>query len=189
MTNIYVVRHGQTDYNVKNIYQGKTDISLNEVGIEQAKYTSKQFTNIKIDAILVSPLKRAIQTAYYISEVIKVPLTIEEGLIERSFGDMEGQPNKKECNIQMLSDYDKNYDIYNIEPIQDLFKRVYFCMDSVIERFKDKNIVLVTHGCVTQAIDCYFNGIPKNKDILSLSLKNCEVKKYTIQKEIDIEER
>lgn len=188
MINIYVVRHGQTDYNVKNVYQGQTDIPLNEVGIQQAKDTAKKFIDIKIDAILVSPLKRAKQTARYISEITKVPITIEEGLIERSFGNMEGQRNKEDCNIQILSDYDKNYDIYNVEPIQDLFKRVYICMDSVIERYKDKNIVLVTHGCVTQAIDCYFNGIPKNKDILSLSLKNCEVKKYTIQK-IDIEER
>lgn len=184
---IYVLRHGQTDYNVKNIYQGQSDIPLNEVGIEQAKETASKFNNIKVDVILTSPLVRAKQTAEYVSKATNVPIVIEKGLIERSFGDMEGHPNREDCNIQMLSDYDRNYNIYNVEPIQDLFKRVYFCMDLIIERFKDKTIVLVTHGCVTQAIECYFKGIPKDRDILSLALKNCEVRRYEIERSIDYE--
>lgn len=187
MTSIYVVRHGQTEYNVKNVYQGQTDIPLNKVGIQQAKDTAKQFSGTKIDAILVSPLKRAKQTAHYISKITNIPITIEYGLIERSFGDMEGQYNREDCNIQMLLDYHKNYNIYNVEPIQELFKRVYCCMDSIVEKFKDKNIVLVTHGGVAQAIECYFNGIPK--DIGSIKVKNCEINKYTIEKEIDLEGR
>ena len=179
---VYVLRHGQTDYNVRNVYQGQSDIPLNKVGLSQAKTVAQTFTNIKIDAILVSPLTRTKQTAKYVSQITKVPITIEQGLIERNFGDMEGYPNREDCNIQMLSDYDKNYNIYNVEPIQDLFQRVYSCMDSIIKRFQDKNIILVTHGCVAQAIECYFNGIPEDKDILSLALKNCEVKKYVIKK-------
>ncbi len=186
---IYVLRHGQTDYNVKNVFQGQTDIPLNEVGIEQAKEVAVKFKNIKVDAILVSPLTRAKQTAKYVSEITKVPVQVEERLIERSFGDMEGHHSKEDCNIQMLSDYDKNYNICNVEPIQDLFKRVYSCMDSIVEKFKDKDIVLVTHACVAQAIECYCNGMPKDKDILSLTLKNGEVRKYEIQRQMDFEER
>ncbi len=177
---IYVLRHGQTDYNVKNIYQGQSDIPLNEIGVEQAKEVAQKFTNIDIDAILVSPLIRTKQTAQYVNEIVRAQIIIEPLLIERSFGDMEGHHNREDCNIQMLSDYDANYNIYNVEPIKDLFKRTYTCMNSIIERFKNKNVILVTHGCVSQAIECYFNGIPKDKDILSLALKTCEVRKYEL---------
>ena len=185
--NIYVIRHGQTDYNVKNVYQGQRDIPLNNVGIKQAEEIANKFKDIKVDMILVSPLIRAKQTAEYISKVTGVPINIQECLIERSFGDMEGHPNREDCNIGMLLDYDKNYDIYNVEPIQTLFKRVYSYMDEIIENFKSKNIVLVTHAGVAQAIECYFNGLPKDKDIGKLALKNGEVRRYIPPKERDNE--
>ena len=180
--NIYVLRHGQTDYNVKNIYQGQTDIPLNEVGIKQAKDIAQKFKNINLDAILVSPLTRAKQTAEFVSKITNIPITINEGLIERSFGDMEGQPNREDCNIEMLLDYDKNYDICNVEPIQELFKRVHNCMDKIVEVYKNRDVLLVTHAGVAQAIECYFNGLPKNKDIAALTLPNGEVRKYVVLK-------
>lgn len=181
---LYIVRHGQTEYNVRNVYQGHEDIPLNKTGIMQAKETGKKFENIKIDAILVSPLIRARQTAKYICDATGIPLTIKEGLIERSFGDMEGKPNREDCNIKMLLDYDKNYDIYHVEPIQALFARVHDFLDTTIEEYKGKSIVLVTHGGVAQAIECYFHGMPENKDIQSLSLKNGEIRKYNVPEKI-----
>ena len=69
---LYVVRHGQTEYNRKNLFQGHTDIPLNNVGIEQSKKLASKFRNIELDIILTSPLKRAIQTAEYISNVINL---------------------------------------------------------------------------------------------------------------------
>lgn len=183
---IYVIRHGQTDYNLINVYQGQTDIPLNEMGIRQAKETAQKFVNLKIDEILVSPLSRARKTAEYISEVTGVEPIVDNGLIERSFGDMEGHPNREDCNLQMLLDYDANYDICNVEPIQTLFKRVSRCMDRIINQYKGKNVVLVTHAGVAQAIECYFNGLPKDKDIEALALKTGEVREYNV-KEIQME--
>lgn len=181
--NIYVIRHGQTDYNVKNVYQGQTDIPLNTNGIQQAKEVAQQFKKlkIKVDVILVSPLSRAQETAKYVGEALGVSLITEKGLIERSFGDMEGYSNREDCNITMLLDYDKNYNICNVEPIQDLFKRVYECMERIIEKYKNKNVVLVTHAGVAQAIECYFNGFPKDKDLESIALKNGEIRKYIVK--------
>ena len=177
---IYVIRHGQTDYNVKNIFQGRKDIPLNNEGIKQAEETAQKFKNIHIDVILVSPLIRAKETAKYISEVTGVKPIVEPGLIERNFGDMEGKSNREDCNMKILLDYDKNYNICNVEPIQSLFKRVFSCMDGIIEKYKDKSVVLVTHAGVAQAIDCYFNGLPANKDLESIALKNGEVRKYIV---------
>ena len=175
---IYVIRHGQTDYNVRNVFQGRKDIPLNSVGLKQAEETAKQFEGVHVDVILVSPLIRAQQTAQYVASVTGVKPIIEQDLIERSFGDMEGKPNSEECNIRMLLDYEKNYNIFNVEPVQTLFKRVSNCLDKIITKYLGKEIVLVTHGGVAQAIDCYFNGFPANKDLQSIALKNCEVREY-----------
>ena len=175
---IYVVRHGQTDYNINGLFQGRKDIPLNSVGIKQAEETAQKFKNISVDIILVSPLTRAKETAKYISNVTGVKPIIEQDLIERNFGDMEGKPNREDCNIKMLLDYEKNYNICNVEPIQSLFKRVSDCLDKIIDKYMGKNVVLVTHAGVAQAIDCYFNGFPENKDLQSIALKNCEVREY-----------
>ena len=144
--------------------------------------------------ILVSPLQRALQTAKPISKITEVPITIEDRIIERSFGNMEGHQNREDWNIKMMLDYEKNYDIENIEPIQSLFKRVYDFLDEITEKYKDKKVVLVTHGAVSQPIECYFNGMPEVVDfehLEKLTLKNCEVRKYEERKQNrgEIEER
>ena len=99
---IYVIRHGQTDYNVQNVFQGRKDIPLNSVGLKQAEETAQKFQGIPVDVILVSPLIRARETAKYVANVTGVKPIIEQGLVERSFGDMEGKHNCEECNIGML---------------------------------------------------------------------------------------
>jgi broad specificity phosphatase PhoE len=181
---IYVIRHGQTDWNALGFFQGHKDIPLNSIGIEQAKQTAEQFKNIQIDYILVSPLKRAIQTAEAISKVTNIEPIIEPRLIERSFGNMEGKPNRPDWNIQMMLDYEKNYKNENVEPIQDLFSRVNNFLDDIKKTYASKNVVLVTHGAVSIAIDCYFNGMPEIRDFEHLDsrvLKNCEIRKYDLK--------
>lgn len=179
---IYVVRHGQTDYNVQGLFQGHINVPLNEVGIQQAKETANQFAGKKIDKLLVSPLERTIQTASYISQVTGTEISIEPRLIERNFGDIEGKPNRPDWNIQMMLDYEKNYTKENIEPIQEMFKRVYNYLDELTEKYKNETVILVTHGAISQPIECYFNGEPEILDfghLEPLTLKNCEVRKYT----------
>ena len=175
---IYVVRHGQTDYNIKQVFQGHIDIPLNETGKKQAQEIALRFKDIDIDMILVSPLQRTIQTAEYISQVTDIPITVEERIIERSFGDMEGHQNRENWNIKMMLDYNKNYNIENIEPIQSLFKRIYNFLDEITEKYKDKNVLLVTHGGTCRAINAYFNGIGENGHVQSAKIKNCEIREY-----------
>lgn len=65
---IYVLRHGQTSWNVDRKIQGKQDIELNEVGIKQAYSAKGKFNKLNIDLIMCSPLKRTKQTADIINE-------------------------------------------------------------------------------------------------------------------------
>ena len=64
--NLYIVRHGQTDWNVRQLRQGRTDIELNETGIEQAMELRDKLKSVKIDVCYASPLKRAMKTAQII---------------------------------------------------------------------------------------------------------------------------
>ena len=104
--NFYVIRHGQTDYNRLNIYQGQKDIPLNDTGINQAREMTIKLKEIvsekNINAIIVSPLKRAIQTAEMISNFFNIKLIICDGIKERSFGNLEGREKNPKLTNEMM---------------------------------------------------------------------------------------
>lgn len=180
---LYVVRHGQTNWNVENRFQGQSNTSLTDIGKQQAKNLSEKFKNIDVDLILSSPLQRAIDTANIINEYTQVKLLIEPKLIERSFGDFEGLDDISmfDCNINKLLDYDLNYSLHNVEPIQSLFKRVSSLLSSLKSKFPNKRIVLSTHEGVIQVIESILKNLPKETDLKSLGLSNCEYRVYNIE--------
>lgn len=90
---ILLVRHGQTEWNLLKKVQGKADVELNEQGIKQAEETRNSLKNEKIDLILCSPLKRAMQTAEIIKQGRNIKMIIDERISERDFGEFEGMPN------------------------------------------------------------------------------------------------
>ncbi|MCF0117234.1 MAG: histidine phosphatase family protein, partial [Bacilli bacterium] len=89
---IYLMRHGQTDWNVKRLVQGRTDTDLNDNGIAQAYEAASLLKEIKLDIILSSPLKRAYKTSLIIAKDKNIPSHCIESLLEMSFGDLEGKP-------------------------------------------------------------------------------------------------
>ena len=77
---LYVLRHGETDYNKEGIFQGQNNIDLNEEGIKQAQITAKSLENIYFDKVYVSPLKRAIQTAKIVTNnKLEIAQILERG--------------------------------------------------------------------------------------------------------------
>ncbi len=183
----YIIRHGQTNWNKEGRIQGKTDIELNEKGIEQAKEARKILENYPIDMIVASPLKRARKTAEIINEVKNVPIIFKEELEERGFGDFEGKIRKEIhdeiLDSEILANYSVNKEYKGIETIHDLCDRVWDLIDKLKEEYQDKNILLVTHGGVTRAISGYFNG-PNEEGILEdLNLHNCEIRTFEIKEE------
>lgn len=87
---IYLMRHGQTDWNVGLRMQGSADIPLNDNGIAQAREAAAGMKQLPLDCILTSPLKRAQQTAEIVAEGRRIPLIIEARLTELDFGALEG---------------------------------------------------------------------------------------------------
>ena len=174
---ILLTRHGQTEWNVLGKVQGRADIELNEKGIQQAEETGKALNEEKIDLIICSPLKRAKQTAEIINKDRNIPIIYDEDVIERDFGEFEGI-NKKEFDFEGYWSYKQNNKYEKAENIKDFFDRVYSFLDKIKEEYKGKRILIVAHGGISIPVNCYFNGIPEDDNLLNLVLGNCEVAKY-----------
>lgn len=170
---IYIVRHGQTDWNLEGRYQGRIDIELNETGKVQAEEIYNKLKNIKFDKVFSSPLKRAYETAQIISSenIIK-----DERLIERCNGQLEGKL-KKECTVS-IDFNDPNETRLGIETITEFRKRIFDFFDDITQNYKGKNILVVTHAGISIYARCYFEGEPVDGDYSKYKLKNCEVLMY-----------
>lgn len=173
---IYVMRHGQTEWNKNGIIQGQQDIELNETGIEQARNQIKIFNEKNIDLIISSTLKRAKKTAQTVSSDKKVEIIYDDRLKERKFGEYEGTPSN--FNEDYLYNTKTNINEKNIETAQELYKRVESILNEVKEKYKDKKVLLVTHGGTTRAIEAYFYGVDKNNIMPPETIKNCEIREY-----------
>jgi broad specificity phosphatase PhoE len=174
---ILLTRHGQTEWNVLGKVQGRADIELNKKGVEQAEETSRALESENIDLIICSPLKRAKQTADIINKNRNIPIVYDEDIIERDFGEFEGM-RKEEFDFNGYWSYKQNYYYEKAENIRNLFERVYKFLNRLKEEYPDKSILIVTHGGISIPVNCYFNGIPEDDNLLKLALKNCQVTKY-----------
>lgn len=174
---ILLTRHGQTKWNVLGKVQGRADIELNEEGIKQAEETGKILENENIDLIICSPLKRAKQTAQIINKNRNIPIIYDKDIIERDFGEFEGM-NKTDFDFAGYWSYKQNYEYEKAENIKNFFERVYKFLDRIKVQYTDKKVLIVAHGGISIPVNCYFNGIPEDNNLLKLVLGNCEVAKY-----------
>ncbi len=174
---IYIVRHGQTDWNLKKINQGRQDIELNATGTRQAKDLQEQLKDIKFDYVFSSPLKRALQTAQIITSH---NITIDPRLIERCNGEFEGK-RLKDCP----TDYDFNNPDdtrYGIENITQFKGRIINFLEELQSNYTDKNILIATHAGVILYIREYFEGKPKDNNFDNYKLKNGQILIYDNKK-------
>lgn len=175
--NLYVIRHGQTEWNVMKKMQGSADIPLNEKGLEQALITKENLTDIKVDMIFCSPLIRAKQTAEIINSDRNLEVIFDERLRERDYGEFEGT-SKSSFDYNEFWAYTKNKSYEKAENVQVFFSRIYNFLDEIKERYPDKNILVVAHAGVMKAIECYANGMMEDSEIGPFLPDNAGVQKY-----------
>lgn len=181
----YIIRHGQTNWNKEGRIQGKTDIELNEEGIKQAEEAKRILKDYPIDMIVSSTLKRARKTAEIINEAKNVPIIFKEALEERGLGEFEGKTQQEFqdeiWNSEILANYSLNKEYKGVETIRSLCDRVWGLIEELKKKYVDKNILLVTHGGVTRAINGYFNGANEKGILEDLNLHNCEIRTFEIK--------
>jgi len=175
---IYVLRHGRTNCNDEGKYNGKLDEDINETGIKQALEAREKVKDLDIDLIICSPLLRTRHTCDIVNGN-NIPVIYDERIEERDCGLL----TDKELGEFYYTDYWNYYSqnkIEGLETIQELFERIKLFLDDIKEKYRDKNILLVTHGGVARAIYFYFNELPKDGMIQKFGSTNCGIKEYEI---------
>lgn len=165
MTKLYIIRHGETDWNREHRTQGcGNDLPLNQKGIEQAIKLAKRFESIPVDEIYSSDLKRALQTAQELSRTTSAGITTCETLREMNFGCWEGLTFN-----EISSRYNSIYEIWRDRPSEavipraerliDIQKRALPTIHEILLRHGGKNIVIVTHGITAKVLIASMLGI------------------------------
>ncbi|MBP5344180.1 MAG: histidine phosphatase family protein [Alphaproteobacteria bacterium] len=157
---IYIVRHGQTDWNLVPRIQGQLDIPLNEQGRREAVISAKQIASLKIDQIISSDLSRAKETATIINDFISAPIHYDPRLREAVFGDLQGILVK---DISEEAWRARKYEPHKIhaESYAELYERVKSFFSEIDET---KNTLIVTHAGVVKIIK-YLSQHPNSFDL------------------------
>ena len=170
---IYVVRHGQTDWNLEGRCQGWADTELNQTGLKQAEELSVKLSSVKFDVCFSSPQKRALKTAQIIYQG---KIIVDQRIRERGKGELEGRTDVKEMVKQLGIDYyNPNEDRFGIERLSDFQNRVRSFWNEILEKYVGKNVLVVTHGGIVMWSHVCFDGMPDDHNIYCYNPKNCEV--------------
>ena len=172
---IYYVRHGQTDWNLEQRMQGgQSEKPLNATGIEQAKQAKETLKNREDDMIIRSTMYRVEQTTNIINEGRDVPILIDERIIERKLGEIEGKKVTEELHNNIW-DYNLNYQIQGGENLHEFEKRILDFIQDIKSKYDDKTLLIVAHGGVAKVLKAHYFGMPKSKNLIEIEVQNCEI--------------
>ena len=178
---LYLIRHGETNYNKENRLQGDLNTRLNEVGRGQAMAVSKEIAELDIDIIISSPQRRAIDTAEIIASRINKEIIIYENLRERSFGILQGM-----LFSEILDRYPKFLEIVasensgqieGVETLLEIEKRVSDVIDFLKKNYSNKKVLLVSHGATVRIFHKLVNS---NENYARVEVHNCKIEKFEI---------
>jgi len=170
---MYIVRHGETDYNVQQIVQGHLQIPLNEKGRRQAREAKKVFQNIHFDKVISSDLIRAKETAEIIAEDYDVDVELAKELRESYLVDYQGESSKDPSpKIKKLVDAHHSLTpddrwhgaiVPGAESNAQLVARAFNFLRGVVRAYPGKTILVVTHGGVVLTLAAHLGIIPREE--------------------------
>lgn len=161
---LYLVRHGETDWNLQRRYQGQTDIPLNNTGIQQARKIAERLSKEEIHAIYSSDLIRARETAKQIALPHKLKVIANACWRELSFGDWEGlaYPEIQTKAPDELTLWESDFTRYappHGETLTQLAERVLPAFDELRALHAEQTILIVSHGGPLQIALCHALGV------------------------------
>lgn len=177
---LYFARHGHTDANANSPISpvnGEIDEPLNQDGVQQANDLAEQLKDVRFDAIITSPLKRAHETAEIVNKYHNLPVKISSVWRERETGGVY-------TDLKLWSDlfdFDKNVSLEKSEDLKKFFERIYKAIDILKREYSDKTILIVSHGGVHHPLYAYANKLTLSGNIRISSMHNCEYRIYDIR--------
>lgn len=148
MTSLYLVRHGETDWNAQRRVQGGTDIPLNVVGRAQAETTGRLLARREWDGIFASPLSRAFETASIISQQVglSTPGIVPE-IVERNYGEAEGL-NWQEIEAR----FPDGMAVPGRETHEEVAERAIPALIELARQHPQSALIVVSHGGVIRSV-------------------------------------
>ncbi|NPV86329.1 MAG: histidine phosphatase family protein [Anaerolineae bacterium] len=151
MVELWIARHGETDWNIEGRYQGQADPPLNAKGLEQAIAMRDKLSGIQFDAIYTSDLQRARQTAAPIAERLGLPVKVDPRLREINQGEWEGQlfTTIREKYPKELADYMQNPLVSRPpggETIAEVAARVEAAIKDINDLYPNGRVLIISHG-------------------------------------------
>ena len=183
---LYIIRHGETDWNKQRRLQGQSDTELNEYGIKLAEITGKALKDVSFDHIFSSPLKRAYRTAEIIRGERTVPIVTDDRLKEIGFGINEGVNSELiTADFHYFFDAPEKYvPAEGGETYEELCTRSRDFIESVLIPLSIKEpdaVVLVTaHGALNKSMMIYLNHLQIKNMWDGVFQKNCCVNIFDI---------
>jgi uncharacterized phosphatase len=153
MTELYLVRHGETDWNRQRRIQGLTDIPLNDTGREQARMTGmllarRRFSGAQWDAVLTSPLSRAAETGAIIAAELGLPTPeTVAAVVERNYGEAEGLDF-----VELDARFPTGSDVPGRETREQVAERVVPALIALAAERAGQRLVIVSHGGAIRAV-------------------------------------
>jgi alpha-ribazole phosphatase len=184
MITLYLVRHGETEWNAEQRFQGHSDVPLNENGRRQAEAIAQHLATQELDAIYASDLSRAWDTAAAIAAHHDIELAAEANLREGSFGQWEGLTYAEIEQRDPKAVAAWHEDISSFSPpagesIHQLHDRVAAAYRQIAARHADQTVLLVAHGGSLQMLICLLLGLPA-KSFWQFNLGHCSLSKISI---------
>ena len=180
---VYVVRHGQTDWNKDGRIQGGTDNALNATGREQAAAMAKTLGDVRVDAVYVSSHQRARQTAAVFEG--RAPIVAMDELRERFFGKFEGANDNDPA---VVADWNKRRftwadDMEGGETLENQSKRAEAALKQITAKHPNGGtVVIVGHGGMNPLLVSQLLGVPPQEGASAINQSNDEIYRIEIAK-------
>ena len=163
MTEIIMVRHGETEWNVGEVFRGRIDVELNETGVKQAGLLAGYLSDVKVEAIYSSPLKRALKTAETIARAQQLKVNVEPDRIDLNFGRWQGLAHQevKERYGDLYARWIAHPEQAKMpdgETLDEVRRRAVRVIDKVIKKHTG-TAVIVGHRVVNKVIICALLGL------------------------------
>jgi len=163
MTEIILARHGETEWNVEEVFRGRIDIELNQTGIKQAELLAESLSELKIAAIYSSPLKRALKTAEAIAHRHKLKVNASPGLIDCDFGQWQGLKLQevKDRYKELYQQWAESPQLVKIpggESLDEVRERALKVVNRVMAKHTEA-VVFVSHRVVNKVLICALLGL------------------------------
>lgn len=165
MTELVLVRHGETVWHAENRYAGSSDVPLTTRGRRQAAHLAEWAKQARLDAVWVSPLARARDTAAPVADALGVPSRVDERLAELDFGEGEGltlaEMTRRFPDARQAFERDPvTHHLPGGEDPHAAVDRAVGCLAEILHEYPDGRVLVVGHSTLHRLLLCHLLGVP-----------------------------